>query len=599
MKQFFKYMLASATGILVAGGILMLIFFSIVFGAISGLEGKMEDKQVKVKDNSVLHLTLSNVIEDNEEKNPFADLDLGPFQQNQKDGLNKILKTIENASKDDKIKGIFLESSYFPGGLAQMEEVRNALEDFKKSDKWIIAFSENYSQGAYYMASVADKVYLYPEGSLTFKGLSSNLMFFKGVLEKLGIEMQILRGPDNKYKSAVEPFLYEKMTDSNREQMTALLDSFWGHMLKDISQSRKISVADLEKVADSLLIRSGGDAVKLGFIDGVKYKDEVIAEMMERVEVEDEDDLHLIAYSKYKKNKPKDEGETKSYKIKNKVAVIYASGEIRSGKSNDNVMGSATIAKAIKKARQDSNVKVIVLRVNSPGGSALASDVMWRETQLARKEKPLIVSMGNLAASGGYYISSGADYIFADENTITGSIGVYGMMPNLEKLMTDKIGVTFDQVKTNEHSDWGGVFRPMDAFEKGAIQESIVQVYDTFLLRVAKGRKMSVEDVDKVAQGRVWTGKDAIKIGLVDEIGGLEEAIAYAVKKADLEEYKIKEYPEQKDPIEEMLKQLTDGAEETFVKEKLGKHYVYLQRIENLKSMQGIQARLPFYLDIE
>ena len=599
MKQFFKFMFASALGIFVAGGILMMIFFGVIFGAVEGLSDGMKDKPVSVKENSILHLTFSNLIEDRGEKDPFEELDLGPFQSESKDGLNEILKSIKNAAKDEKIKGIYLQTAGFPGGLAQMEEVRNALVEFKTSGKWIVSYSENYSQAGYYLASVADKVYMYPEGSLEFKGLSSKLMFFKGLLEKLDIEPQIIRGPDNKYKSAMEPFMYDKMSDSNREQMEALLGSFWDDMLMNINASRGIDKMQLKQIADSLLIRSGKDAIKYGFVDGIKYKDEVVSELMEKVSVDDEDDLHLVSYSKYKKHKPRVDGEKKSYQIKDKVAVIYAAGEIRSGKSTNGVMGSSTIAKAIKEARQDSSIKAIVLRVNSPGGSALASDVMWRETQLAKKEKPFIVSMGNLAASGGYYISAGSDRIFADKNTVTGSIGVFGMIPNLEGFMNNKLGVKFDGVSTNAHSDWGGVFRGMDTFEHGAVEEMIGQVYDTFLLRVATGRKMTIEQVDAVAQGRVWTGADALDKGLVDEIGGLDAAVAYAVEQAGLEEYKVKELPKMKDPFEEFLKNISDNTEEALIKNKLGKSYVYLQRIEEIKNMQGIQARMPFYLDIE
>ena len=599
MKQFLKFTFASAIGVLAAGGILMFIFFLMVAGAASGLGDAMNDKKVSVKDNSVLHLTFSNAIVDRAEKNPFEEVDLGPFQGAGKDGLDKILKSIDNASKDSKIKGIFLEIGGFPGGMAQMEEVRDALNEFKAEGKWIISYSESYSQGGYYLASVSDKVYLNPKGSITFKGLSSKLMFFKGLLEKLDIEAQIIRGPDNKYKSAMEPFMYDQLSDANEYQLKELLGSVWENMLTNIEASRGVKVEALQEVANNLSLRSGDDAVKYGFVDGLKYKDEITEELLSRVGVEDEDDMHLVGFAKYKNYSPKLEGEKKSYEIKDKVAVIYAEGEIRSGKSNDGVMGSATIAKAIKDARKDSSVKAIVLRVNSPGGSALASDVMWRETQLAKKEKPLVVSMGNLAASGGYYISCGADKIYADHNTITGSIGVFGMVPNINGFMENKMGITFDEVKTNDHSDWGDILRPMDDFEKNAVQEMITQIYDTFLLRVATGRNMTVNAVDSVAQGRVWTGTDAIDQGLVDEIGGLDEAIAYAVEKAGLEEYKLKNLPEQKDPFEEFVKGLSGEAEQNIIQNKLGKGYVYLKRIEQLQNMQGIQARLPFYLDIE
>jgi len=599
MRKFFKYVFASMVGFVLAGGVLMALFFGGIFAIINTAKSELKsnDKEVVVKSNSVYHLKFNQQIGERAGNNPFENMDLGPFSTESKMSLRSIVQSIEYAATDDNIKGIFIELEGFPGGLSKLEEVRNALLDFKESGKWIVTFGESFSQGGYYIASVSDKVYLYPEGNIWFKGLATNIMYMKGLFEKLDIEMQAIKGPNNIYKSAVEPFTADKMSDANREQIQAYLGSIWGHWLSGISKERGVSVEKLNMYADSLTIRNPESAHKLGLVDGLKYRDEVIAEILDLVEVEKEKDMHFVTYSKYKKKKLKTRKEGVSRKDTKKVAVIYAEGEIRSGKNSDGIMGSESIAKAIKKARLDTNVKAIVLRVNSPGGSALASDVMWRETELAKKEKPFIVSMGDLAASGGYFISCGADKIYASETSITGSIGVFGMMPVTEKFFKNKLGIIFESEQTNTHSKFPNGVSRLDQEEYNVINESIIDIYDDFISKVAAGRGMTKEQVNEVARGRVWTGADAVEIGLVDEIGGLDDAIAYAVEQANLEGYKLKELPELKDPIDELIKNLQSEMSVRYLKSTFGDSYKYFNVIDNVQNMKGVQARLPYVIE--
>jgi len=600
MKQFFKYVFASVFGVVIGGLVLFGLMFVILIGAASALESLSNDKEVKVEDNAILRFKFNGEIVDRATQDPFAELDFGPFQGTKQTGLNDVLKALDQAKDDERIEGIYMNISSVPAGIGSIEEIRNALVDFKTSGKWIVAYSEVYSQGAYYLATTADEIYLYPQGGMDFKGLATKIMFFKKALEKLDIDVQIIRGPDNKYKSAVEPFMYDKMSEANKEQLTALLHSAWGHMSANIAQSRGITVGELMVIADSLKAQDPKDAVSLGLIDATKHEDEVMDILMEKVGEDERDDLEFISLGKYAKAKvKKKEGETPAYKIKDKVAVVYAQGSINSGKGEEGTIGSVTTAAAIRKAREDSAVKAIVLRVNSPGGSALASDVIWRETVLAKAEKPFVVSMGDLAASGGYYISAYGDKIFAEPTTITGSIGVFGMIPNAKKLLNDRMGLTFDEVKTNENAIGISIDEPMSDYQNKVIQESVVMVYDTFLTRVAKGRSMSVKEVDAIAQGRVWTGLEAKEIGLVDEIGGLHDAIAYAAEQAELEEYKLKELPEQKDPFEELMKELSGQAHVTYMKYTLGDAYPYVMQLKEITSHDGIQARMPFHLNIQ
>lgn len=600
MKQFFKFMFASMIGtfitIMLASIISMVIFFGMIGSLISSASEGKKDKIEKVEANSILHIKLDYAINDRSSNNPFESFDFSSFESNEGPGLDKIIKSLRKAKTDDKIKGIYLDLTTINGGMATLEEIRLALLDFKKSGKWIISYSEIYTQGTYYLASVSDKVYLNPAGIVEHRGLSSELMFFKNALEKLDVEMQIIR--HGKFKSAVEPYILEKMSDANREQYELLLNTAWGSMTKDVAASRNISVEKLNELADNMTIQDAKIAKAEGLVDDILFKDELLAKLREKLKIEADEEIKSVSLKKYSKSAHKNPFiPKKEKKSDNQIAVIYASGEINSGKSKNDVMGSETISEAIREARLDENVKAIVLRVNSPGGSAMASDIMWREVVLAKQAKPVIVSMGNVAASGGYYISCAADKIVADEKTITGSIGVFGVIPNAQGLMNNKLGITFDRVKTNKHGDIMSVFKPLTAEERDIIQIGVEKIYDDFITKVAEGRGMTKEEVDAIGQGRVWTGLDALKIGLVDEIGGLERAIEIAKTSAKLDDYNLIDYPKRKDPFEEIMEELTSNIEAKILTKTLGNEYKYYKKVQDISHQSGVMARMP--LDIE
>lgn len=587
MKTFFISVLGTVVGLFVAFFIMLIIVVAIGMAAV-----KSADKPYSAKENSVLKISLSREIPERSSNNPFQNFDFSSMQDNSEPGLNDILHMIEKAKDDKSIKGIYLDMSSIPAGAATVEEIRNALIDFKTSGKFIYSYGEVYSQKAYYLASVADKIFLHPQGYLEWHGLSAQLMFFKGTLEKLEIQPQIFR--HGKYKSAIEPFDLDKMSPSNREQIAAYVNSIWDHSLNRISEPRKLSVEDLDRLADSLLVRTPEAAKQYGMVDELAYMDEFLQILREKLSVKEKDKLNFVELGNYKKSVTKKEQKSKS-----KIAVIYAVGTIGGGDGDDDTMGSDRISEAIRKARKDSSIKAIVLRVNSPGGSALASDVIWREMILAKKEKPVVVSMGNVAASGGYYIACGADAIVAQPNTITGSIGVFGMLPNMQNFFKNKLGITVDTFKTNNYADLGSTFRPVSSSEQLIIQNEIDRVYNTFVGRVAEGRKMSVVDVDSIAQGRVWTGADAHKIGLVDELGGIGTAIKLAAQKAGLDKYKVVELPKQKDPFEEFVKNISGEVKQNIIKGELGEQYIYYRQLKEVLQMKGVQARMPFYLTVE
>jgi len=570
--------------------ITMIIFFAVIGTLISSATSSSE-KIVKIKDNSVLHLKFDYPIKDRTSNNPFENIDFSTFETHENLGLDLILKNIAKAKDDDKIKGIYLDLTSMNTGMASIEEIRNALKDFKKSGKWIVSYSEVYTQSTYYLASLSDKIYLNPAGLVEMRGLSTQLIFFKNALEKLEVEMQIIR--HGKFKSAVEPYMLEKMSDSNREQMELILNTAWGSMLKDLSESRKITIEELNAIADDIKIQTAKDALAHKFVDKLVFKDEFLDELKKRVGAESYDDINYISLSKYNNSTPEKEENVS----KNQIAVIYASGDIISGKSNDGSMGSETISEAIREARLDENVKAIVLRVNSPGGSALASDVMWREVVLAKKVKPVVVSMGDVAASGGYYIACAANKIVANEKTITGSIGVFGVIPNVQGMFNNKLGITFDFAKTNKHADIMTMFRPLTAEEKDIIQIGVENIYDDFITKVGEGRGMTKEQVDSIGQGRVWTGLDAKKIGLVDEIGGIDEAIAIAKDLAKLDDYNLVDYPKLKDPFEQFMLSLTEGAETKILKTYLGENYKYYQKVQSMTTQSGYMTRMPYEID--
>ena len=595
MKQFFKFMFASFFGtffsMIVAGLLLIVIFIAMLTGTMSSA-GKADKQISEVEKNSILHITLNTPIKDRTSENPFENFDFNTLENSSNLGLDKIIASIEKAKSDDRIEGICLDLTFINTGMASIEEIRNALLDFKKSKKWIISYSEVYTQGTYYLASVADKIYVNPVGIVELKGLATQLMFFKNMLAKLDVDVQIIR--HGKFKSAVEPFMLEKMSASNREQLEKILNTAWGSMINGIAASRDIKTATINELADGLKIQDAKDALKYNFVDGLMYKDELLAELRNKLHLEENADITTISLGKYSKAKLKG----KKLKSKNKIAVIYAAGNIVSGKGSKDQMGSETISKAIREARLDNDVKAIVLRVNSGGGSALASDVMWRETTLAKKAKPFIVSMGDVAASGGYYIACAADKIVASEKTITGSIGVFGVIPNMEGFFNNKMGITFDGAKTNDHADMMSLFKPLTGEEKDIIQIGVEKIYDDFITKVAAGRGMTKAEIDAIGQGRVWIGNDALEIGLVDEIGGLNRAIDIAQEMAKLENFELENYPKRKDPVEQFIEELSGNLETRFMKAKLGDNYKYYQKMESVTKNTGIMARIPFDIEV-
>jgi protease-4 len=588
MKDFFKFVFASMIGFILSFFVVFLLLIALITAMVSSAGN---DGKVTIASNSVLHVSLDYPIKERTDKNPFADLSLFGLESKKTLGLNEILANIEDAKSDDRIKGIYLDVSSLSSGMATIEEVRSALIDFKKSGKFIIAYSEVYTQGAYYLATVADKIYLNPEGMIDFRGLSSEIMFFKGALEKLDIEAQIIKV--GTYKSAVEPFILDKMSEPNKQQVTSFLGSMYDHILSEISKSRKISKESLFSMADSAKIRDPKDALSFKMVDGLKYKDEVLDELKKLTKTDQKKDIKSVSLEEYTANE-----ESKEESSKNRIAVIYANGEIMSGEGDDETIGSERISRAIRKARTDDKVKAIVLRINSPGGSALASDVIWRETVLAKKSKPVIVSMGDLAASGGYYIACAADSIFAQPNTITGSIGVFGIIPNMQKFFNNKLGITFDGVKTGQFADLGSISRPLTDGEKMIIQLEVNKTYDTFTKKVADGRKKSQTYINSVGQGRVWSGTEALKIGLVDRLGSIDDAIASAAKKAKIKDFKIVDYPSQVDPISALFDKSGDKVKSYFVKRELGDNFMYYEQMKSALNLSGVQARIPYNIQI-
>lgn len=585
MKQFFKFMLASMAGYFVIMLVMGLIFFSMMVSLVS-LTKKVE---IVTPDNAVLTLKLDQDIPDRTSDNPFAEMNLFSFQAKKIQGLDNIVKAIEKAGQEPKIKGIYLELSEIPAGIATIEEIRNALIEFKKSGKFVYAYSEGYSQKAYYLATVADKIYLNPQGSLTFKGLAAELMFFKGTLQKLDVQAQIIR--HGKFKSAVEPFMNDKMSDANREQYQRLLDVIWKNMLTQVSTCRNIPEIQLTNYADSLKVQTAEDALNYKMVDKLVYKDEMLDILNEKLGNAQGGTVEMLSVGKFINSR---EGKTKYFSGKQKIAVIYASGEINSGEGDIKTIGSEGLSKAIRDARCDSAIKAIVLRINSPGGSALASDIIWREVELAKKTKPVVVSMGDVAASGGYYIACSANKIFAQPNTLTGSIGVFGVIPNLEKFYNNKLGITMDVVKTNKYSEYITTNRALQPYETKVLTNEIENIYQTFIGHVAEGRKMEKAQVDSIGQGRVWSGTDAKRIGLVDEIGGLDKAIAEAAKLAGIDQYKLSVYPKYKDSFQQFIEEMSGNQSEVAVKNLLGENYIYFEYLNQLKKQKGVQARMPF-----
>ena len=588
MKQFFKFFLAVVLG----GLTTVFLLFFLMFGLIAGIASFAgSDDDVKIKDNTILVIDIDGPVVERTADDPFQEAMAALKQIPSAIGLNDILKNIKKAKADDNIKGIYIEPGMINAGYATIEEIRNAILDFKESGKFVISYASIYTQRSYYLASVSDKIYLNPAGMLEFKGLYSQRTFYKGTLEKLGIDMQVVK--HGKFKSAVEPFIRDNMSDPARLQTEKYVSSIWGHLLTKIGEARNLNKEKLESIADEMpVFREQSYLVEQGLIDGLKYKDEVIAELKERTGTEEKDDVNSVSLKKY--TKVYVPGQHKGF-VKDKIAIIYAEGDI-DGFSEDGI-DSEKLSKAIRKARRDSSIKAIVLRVNSPGGAVIGSEIIWREVKLAKETKPVVVSMGDLAASGGYYISCAADKIIAQPVTITGSIGIFGMIPNTQGLMK-KIGITFDGVKTNRFSDMPSTVRPFTKEERGLMQSYIEQGYKMFITRCANGRGTTTEKIDEIGQGRVWSGDNAISINLVDTLGGINDAIEAARKMANIEKYKIVELPKIPDPFEMFIKELTGDAKMFIGKSIMGEEYKYLKAIENLKNGYQIQARMPYEIEL-
>lgn len=587
MLQFLKYVLATFVGLI------LFVFLSIFLLAGIGTMLSSEE-QVALTEKSVLRLDLNKPIQEVGVENPFAEIG-GPFGGGENViGLNDILVALKSAKEDKNISGIFLKTEGPQAGWATLEEIRNQLLDFKKSGKFIVTYGESYSEKGYYLASVSDKIYLNPAGGMEWNGISAEYQFFKGTFDKLGIKPEVFRVGE--FKSAIEMFSRQDMSEASKKQSSELIGAINGNLLKNISASRKISVEQLKGLADSLAVEDPQSALKYKFVTNLGYWDEFETGLKKDLKLENKKEVTYVSLGKYlKSDLKKEDGD-----FNKRVAVIVAEGEITSGEGGDQSIGSETFVKELKKARDNDKVKAIVLRINSPGGSALASDVMWREIELTSKKKPIIASMSDVAASGGYYMAMGCDTIVAQPNTITGSIGIFGLIMNVTDFMNNKLGVTFDGVGTSPHADWPTATRDMTDFEKSRIQQSVNQGYANFTNKAAAGRKMSVEKLRGLAQGRVWSGVEAKENGLVDVLGGIDDAVQIAAKAAKLKdgEYRVRYFPEKKKPLEELFEKMMGDSEEKLMTSQLGELAQYAKTYKKLMNMGGLQTRMPFELVI-
>lgn len=579
MKQFLKFTLATVVGIF----LFTIIAFAMLAGIAASASGK---KTVSVPANSILKLDLNYSIPEQTNDNPFQDMDFTSFKPKVSLGLADVLKSIELAKADKNIAGIYLPMGINMNGYATLEAIRNQLLDFKKTGKFVYAYGVITSQKSYYLASVADKVYLDKNGYIELRGMGAQLTYFKNAFEKAGIEVQEYHV--GSFKSAIEPFIRNNMSEPNREQLTMILGGLQNHFVKGISEQRKISAETFQNILDSLKATTADECKQLGLVDDALYFDQLLTLFKDKTGVKETKDLEFVELVKYAGNIQKDNKNESA----NKVAVVLLQGNIVDGEGQDTEIGGDRVAKLIRKLREDEKVKAIVIRVNSPGGSAVASDLIWREITLAKAKKPVIASFGDVAASGGYYISCASDRIFVQPNTITGSIGVFGLIPNFKKLLNEKIGITTDEVALSTHANFGGGLKPLDAFEGAVVQKSVENVYSTFRQRVADGRKTDTAAIEKIAQGRVWTGEQAIERNLADEIGSLNDAIAYTIKKASLKDYKVKYYPEEKSFADKISESFAE-MKTSWIKETLGAQYEIFNAVNRLKQMSGVQCRMP------
>ena len=592
MKDFLKFTLATVTGIILSSIVLFIIGMVTLFGIVS-----TADTETIVKKNSVMMLDLNGVLVERTQESPLGILSQLFSDDSNTYGLDDILSSIKKAKENENIKGIYLQASMLGTSYASLQEIRNALLDFKESGKFIIAYGDSYTQGLYYLSSVADKVLLNPKGMIEWKGIASAPLFYKDLLQKIGVEMQVFKV--GTYKSAVEPFISTEMSPANREQVTAFINSIWGEVTEGVSASRSLPVDSLNALADRMLMfYPAEESVQCGLADTLIYRNDVRDYLKQWAELKEDDRLPILGLSdmiNVKKNTPKD-------KSGNIVAVYYASGEITdysgSSASEEGIVGTKVI-RDLRKLKENDDVKVVVLRVNSPGGSAFASEQICHAVKELKTKKPVIVSMGDYAASGGYYMSCMADTIVAEPTTLTGSIGVFGMIPNLKGL-SEKVGLTFDVVKTNKFADLGVIMRPFNQDEKALIQMSVAQSYDTFISRCAEGRHMTKEAIEKVGEGRVWTGEMAKELGLVDVLGGIDTALEIAVRKTGIEGYTVVSYPAKQDLLSSLLDtKPTNYVESQILKSKLGEYYQQFGMLKNLKERSMIQARIPFELNIK
>lgn len=591
MKSFIKYTMATVVGIF-----LTMTLFTII--SIISLAGMMatEGMSAPIKEKSILRLDLSGTLAERSESNPFAAL-MG--EENKALSLEDALLALDKAAKNENIIGVYLEGGAMGANPGMAQELRQALVEFKESGKWVVAYGDSYGKTAYYLSSVADSVLLNPEGNVDFGGMASQIMFYKDVMEKIGVKMQVFKV--GTYKSAVEPFICTEMSPANREQVTSYLFSIWTNMLKDVAASRNMEVGKLNSLADSLtMISEASVALNGGLVDKLCYMDEVKAILREKSGLEDEDDdLVFASVADVAKSETLDE------KVDEQVAVYYAYGEIVQsqgtglGMSQEHQIVGEKMIKDLQDLREDDDVKAVVIRVNSPGGSAFASEQIWREVCLLKEKKPVVVSMGGMAASGGYYISCAANRIFAEPTTLTGSIGIFGMIPDMSELMTEKIGLKFDVVKTNEMSDIGTMARPFNEAESAQMQKMINRGYDLFTKRVADGRGMVQDSVKLIAEGRVWTGEQGLNIGLVDELGNLDDAVAHAAELAKVEKFRAVPYPGADNPFELLLNQTKGGYLDSELRELLGEGYAVYSLVRNVKDADRIQARMPFEMNIQ
>lgn len=588
MKSFIKYTLATVVGLF-----LTMALFSII--AIVSMAGMIatEGMGAPIKEKSILRINLSGELTEREESDPLAML-MGEGTSNV--SLEDALLALEKAAKNKNIEGVYIEAGSLGATPGMAQELRQALVEFKESGKWIVAYGDSYGKTDYYLSSVADSVLLNPEGSVDFSGMASQIMFYKEAMEKLGVKMQVFKV--GTYKSAVEPFICTEMSAANREQVTSYLTSIWTNMLKDVAESRGMEVSRLNSLADSLtMVSSAETSLNCGVVDKLCYMDEVRDILREKCGLKDKDD-ELVFASVADVAKSEELGD----KIDEQVAVYYAYGEIVQTQStglaqSTQIVGEKMI-KDLKNLREDDDVKAVVIRVNSPGGSAFASEQIWREVCLLKEKKPVVISMGGMAASGGYYISCAANHIFAEPTTLTGSIGIFGMVPDFSELMTEKVGLKFDVVKTNDMADMGSMGRPFNAAESAQLQKMIERGYDVFTKRVADGRGMSQDSVKMIAEGRVWTGEQGLEIGLVDELGNLDDAVAHAAKLAEVEKYRAVAYPAPANPFEQLIGDKKSGYLNSQLRDILGEGYKAFSLMQGIKDKDAVQARIPYEISI-